>query len=111
MRQAHLHSVRITVDAQGVTHEAVTVLGRFDGIGDTGAKYMIRFPEHLEESYIIGNDVPHHRNYTLAIQYVGQGQAPNFISRFTMHFNFLADGSTKIDFEHVDERCLGVGNS
>ena len=100
-------TVRRTVDANGITHEATTVQAKFDGVGESGAKYNIRFPEHQAETYVAGEDFPHHRNYTLAIQFVGQGKAPNFISRFTMHFNILADGTAKLDFEHVAERCLG----
>ena len=99
-------TVRRTVDANGITHEATTVQGRFDGVGESGAKYMIKVPEHKAETYVAGEDT-HHQNYTVAIHLVGQGQAPNFISRLTMHFNILADGTAKLDFEHVAERCLG----
>src|SRR6478736_4660268 len=43
-------TVRTTIDANGRSHEAETVLGRFNGIGATGAKYNIQFAEHLVDA-------------------------------------------------------------
>ena len=100
-------TVRLTVDARGITHEAVTVGARFEGVGESGAKYLIMVPEHRADTWGAGDDPSHHRNYTLAIHFVAQGKAPDFISRFTMHFNILSDGTPKLDFEHVNEGCLG----
>jgi hypothetical protein len=46
-----------------------------------------------------------HRNLTLAIRYVSQGSAPNFMSTDVFHWLIAADGNTKLEVEHADETC------
>ncbi len=99
-------TVRTTIDANGRSHEAETVLGRLNGIGATGAKYTIQFAEHLVDARSEGGEL-FHRNYTVPLHYVSQGSAPNFMSTYVFHWIIAADATTKLEVEHIDEKCTG----
>jgi len=98
---------RTTIDANGRSHVALTVSAKFEGVSASGAKYSIQAPEHLVDFRGETGDFPFHRNYTLAIRYVSQGSAPNFMSTYVFHWLIPADGNTKLEIEHVDEKCIG----
>jgi len=100
-------AVRTTIDANGRSHVAETVSAKFDGVSASGAKYTIQAPEHLVDFRGETGDLPFHRNYTLSIRYVSQGSAPNFMSTYVFHWLIPADGNTKLEVEHVDEKCTG----
>ena len=100
---------RTTIDANGRSHVAETVIARFDGVSASGAKYTIQAPEHLVDFRGESGDLPFHRNYTLSIRYVSQGSAPNFMLTYVFHWLIAAGGNTKLEVEHVDEKCIGRG--
>jgi hypothetical protein len=99
-------TIRTTIDANGRSHEAETVIGRFDGMGASGAKYNILFAEHLVDARTDGVEL-FHRNYTIPIRYVSQGSAPNFESMYVFHWIIAPDATTKLEVEHYAEKCTG----
>ena len=98
---------RTTIDATGGSHFALTVLGKLDATGASGAKYNIQFSDHLVDARGESGDFPFHRNDTQAIRYTSQGQAPNFMSTYVFHWLIAADGNTQLEVEHTDEKCTG----
>ena len=101
-------TVRLKTDARGLTHESISVLTHVEGVGESGAKYVIRFPERTTDSYVAGDDFPRHRNYTLAIHLVGQGKAPNLMVKYNLHVTIQADGTVTHEIEKASERCLAA---
>ena len=99
-------TLRTTIDANGRSHEAETVIGKFDGAGASGAKYNILFAEHLVDARSDAGEL-FHRNYTIPLRYVSQGSAPNFMSMYVFHWIIAPDATTKLEVEHIDEKCTG----
>ena len=99
-------TVRITVDANGVSHFMINFVPNVDGMGSTG-KYKIVGAEKSHEEFIEGQEWPFSQNYTLQYNVVSQGNAPNFMVTETSRITVDADGTLRQEFAHSRAKCSG----
>jgi hypothetical protein len=99
-------AVRVTVDANGVTHLAFNLVPHVEGEGETG-KYKIVGGERSHETFIEGEEFPFSGNATFQFNIISQGEAPNFVLIAVTRLTYDADGTVRVDFEQVHESCTG----
>jgi hypothetical protein len=100
-------TVRTTVDSQGTTHVAYTLVpSQVRGEGASGAAYKAVGGQR-EHFNFTESDFPIVDTFTSVFNLVSQSGADNFSNHIVFHITITGDGITRVELEHISEECRG----
>lgn len=101
-------TVRTTVDSQGKTHVAYTLVpSQVRGEGASGAAYKAVGGQREHFNFVTPNDSAINDTFTETFNLISAGATGNFYAHTTFHITITGDGITRVDLEHISEECRG----
>lgn len=95
---------QVVADGSGGQHELLTLTLHGRGDGSNGNKYILNATLHVTENQNSGGARSH--TQTFPVDLIGQGNAPSFRCRITVHITVNADGTISATFERRTTDCL-----
>jgi hypothetical protein len=100
-------TIRTTVDSQGKTHVAFTLVpSAVRGEGESGTSYKAVGGQR-EHFNSIDNAPPIDDTFTETFNLIGQGSTDNLEAHVIFHITIAADGTVKSEVERVRAECRG----